>query len=295
MSEKHEPIFDAKNEDTYGIRWPNILPIVSKWNECAVNSHMNPASSAAIFSFMTYWMSFNLLFEETNFRKINNTIYYNFFAHNIGREDESYNYNFKTLAKNERCLYKKIQKKYTDNFCNHFFDSSYLADNPHKTKEIQNNIKNISKYIPFIGTHNDLTERQKILLYTDSIILDLKKSNIIDIMDKSAEIRKYPIVEGRTTYNELLSEYETQKRDLQDLKKSNILKNAEYWHRMIKPQNNCSEECRIMAYIFTIYQIRCNLFHGSKIPHDQRDESLVSEAAEIMKAVINSVLNKGEH
>lgn len=48
---------------------------------------------------------------------------------------------------------------------------------------------------------------------------------------------------------------------------------------------------RIQCILLTLYQVRCNLFHGSKDPEYPRDRQLVRESAAIMEACMGTLLN----
>ena len=48
---------------------------------------------------------------------------------------------------------------------------------------------------------------------------------------------------------------------------------------------------RIQCLLLAIYQVRCNLFHGSKEPHDTRDQDLVRSSAKIMQGYMEALLN----
>ena len=48
---------------------------------------------------------------------------------------------------------------------------------------------------------------------------------------------------------------------------------------------------KIQCLLLTIYQVRCNLFHGSKEPHDERDQKLVRSSATIMQGYMEALLH----
>ncbi len=53
---------------------------------------------------------------------------------------------------------------------------------------------------------------------------------------------------------------------------------------------NDSGPKRIVSLMLTIYQVRCNLFHGSKSLHVNRDIELVHASAEILEGYLKAVL-----
>ena len=53
---------------------------------------------------------------------------------------------------------------------------------------------------------------------------------------------------------------------------------------------NLLNQKNITALFLTIYQVRCNLFHGSKSIHNQRDIELVSSSAEILGEYLKVLL-----
>lgn len=48
---------------------------------------------------------------------------------------------------------------------------------------------------------------------------------------------------------------------------------------------------RIQCLLLAVYQVRCNLFHGSKEPHDTRDQDLVRSSATIMQGYMEALLH----
>ena len=48
---------------------------------------------------------------------------------------------------------------------------------------------------------------------------------------------------------------------------------------------------RIQCILLTLYQVRCNLFHGSKDPDYPRDRELIREAATIMQGCMEALLH----
>ena len=47
---------------------------------------------------------------------------------------------------------------------------------------------------------------------------------------------------------------------------------------------------RLQALLLTIYQVRCNLFHGSKSLHIQRDMELVKASGDILEGYLKEIL-----
>ena len=54
---------------------------------------------------------------------------------------------------------------------------------------------------------------------------------------------------------------------------------------------NCQGLERIQCLLLAIYQVRCNLFHGSKDPDDMRDLELVRSSATIMQGYMEALLH----
>lgn len=52
-------------------------------------------------------------------------------------------------------------------------------------------------------------------------------------------------------------------------------------------------EVRVESLLQTIYQVRCNLFHGSKSLHNPRDLELVRSSAIIMEGYLKALLVNG--
>ena len=48
---------------------------------------------------------------------------------------------------------------------------------------------------------------------------------------------------------------------------------------------------RIQCILLTLYQVRCNLFHGSKDPDYPRDRELIREAAILMQGCMEALLH----
>ena len=48
---------------------------------------------------------------------------------------------------------------------------------------------------------------------------------------------------------------------------------------------------RVVSLLKTIYQVRCNLFHGQKMLHNDRDVCLVESSSVILEGYLNAVLN----
>ena len=48
---------------------------------------------------------------------------------------------------------------------------------------------------------------------------------------------------------------------------------------------------RVQCLLLTIYQVRCNLFHGSKRPDVERDQELVRSSAVIMQRYMEALLH----
>lgn len=72
--------------------------------------------------------------------------------------------------------------------------------------------------------------------------------------------------------------------------------------RQLKPQNMMPEELwgevclghglkRIQCILITLYQVRCNLFHGSKDPNYPRDRELIEASAALMQACMEALLH----
>ena len=43
-----------------------------------------------------------------------------------------------------------------------------------------------------------------------------------------------------------------------------------------------------------LYQIRCNIFHGEKIPGDRNDDRIVKSANPVLKYILNYLINEQE-
>ena len=43
-----------------------------------------------------------------------------------------------------------------------------------------------------------------------------------------------------------------------------------------------------------LYQIRCNIFHGEKIPGDVNDDTIVKSANPVLKYILNYLINEQE-
>lgn len=63
----------------------------------------------------------------------------------------------------------------------------------------------------------------------------------------------------------------------------------ELWKSIANGRNNSTQ--RAIDLLLTIYQVRCNLFHGSKSPNDDRDLKLVEASAEIMHEYLKRLLS----
>lgn len=61
------------------------------------------------------------------------------------------------------------------------------------------------------------------------------------------------------------------------------------WESICHGRNNSTQ--RATDLLLTIYQVRCNLFHGSKSPDDSRDLALVEASAEIMYEYLKRLLS----
>ncbi len=102
-------------------------------------------------------------------------------------------------------------------------------------------------------------------------------NNIIDFeTDPEMEIfKKLPVLSG--TY-----------RPRRDCVKSN--KYSVLFNDLNNP--TLPEEKRMEALFLTIYQVRCNMFHGSKTPEPERDYQLVDSSQKILEKVLRKLIEK---
>lgn len=63
----------------------------------------------------------------------------------------------------------------------------------------------------------------------------------------------------------------------------------ELWKSIRDGRGNSTK--RAIDLLLIIYQVRCNLFHGSKSPDDDRDMALVEASAEIMGEYLKRLLS----
>ncbi len=267
----------------------NVIEIVREWNNVALENRVNQDPSASIFNFMTYWMAFNLLYCEKHFGyngNNNNDRIYNFDT------NLSNNVLIKNDFKSQKLLSEHLRKRYGNDLID-----CYISKN--------------SKFIDPLKS----SERTLIILYIDTIIDSITKPNVFNSIKSCCnELLKNPVSNGIKTYSkkQLETEHENSLSKYKQLcdnsrsdekrrfdgKLKSYEKDINSFERSILSydiitDNQEQDKRQIIAILMSIYQIRCNLFHGGKRPTPDigRDCQLVSEAAQIMKIIIEIALD----
>lgn len=130
-------------------------------------------------------------------------------------------------------------------------------------------------------------ERKQIEDYIEKCDQTLQAFNAFSATQNIKEILSKPVVDTR--YDIFGSKYSSLKGDeaVQFLQQQSNDRNRISFERSIRNYSNL-KLCQNTiigrtALLLTIYQIRCNLFHGDKNPMNDRDCMLVKEAAYVMK------------
>ena len=122
--------------------------------------------------------------------------------------------------------------------------------------------------------------------------------------DKYDALRNYdPFTENPTEVNELielpvLSGWRNPEEQEEPQLPPNRLKPHEMWAdelwgvlRLDRHSSRYHDIRRTQCLLLTLYQVRCNLFHGSKSPEFMRDRTLVKDAAIIMQRYMEALLH----
>lgn len=173
-----------------------------------------------------------------------------------------YDANFKQKKFRQDEMLSELSKNYEDNELNDAYENlNLLKDGKVKT------------YV----------EKFQILYYLSSIIERLTTFGYDKLVDNCDVIKSNPVLNGTQDPSK---EKEDSNRRLNEKTKK-----AKNIYKYITKENKCSEKIRITYLIMTIYQVRCNLFHGSKKPDYERDEKLVYESSVIMERVLRVIFS----
>lgn len=127
------------------------------------------------------------------------------------------------------------------------------------------------------------SERDRIERLCKDKYRDLKHCKQFEDLEKREKLWEYPILKGKN-------------------RPYGSIKPAMPTDRQLKPQDMTPEELwsvlrlgrglrRIQCILLTLYQVRCNLFHGSKDPNYPRDRKLIQESATIMQGCMEALLH----
>lgn len=176
------------------------------------------------------------------------------------------------------------------------YSKQYKHDNKHYKQDgddrrlkrlseaLENYEENEKRFIGGIAQFEEnenkaFSEKLEIILYLDSIINELATYGYDKLIDSCTEILDRPVLKG----NELLSYDEAKTKEKYRIATRN--------YERITGRIRCSEKSKITYLIMTIYQVRCNLFHGSKKPLEDRDQKLVYESSVIMEKVLRVIFS----
>lgn len=81
-------------------------------------------------------------------------------------------------------------------------------------------------------------------------------------------------------------------KEVIDMKYKNSYWSKKNFQTLINPHQPMKD--RINALFMTMYQVRCNLFHGQKNPESSRDRELVESTAIILEHYIGAIKAKKE-
>lgn len=80
-----------------------------------------------------------------------------------------------------------------------------------------------------------------------------------------------------------------------------LLKNAHEWRHSVKSERSgktkryiINETDPVIKLFLSIYQVRCNLFHGSKSMGNERDAKLVMDGSIVLQDFLNRVIEDGK-
>ncbi len=135
------------------------------------------------------------------------------------------------------------------------------------------------KYISFPGKLKFIDNETR----ATKIIYDVETEKINEFCDENA-----CIIESihEKVFNSPFINVFT-KEPVKDMKKGYLTgKNKKNYNNLI----NKNGIVQTKALLQTIYQVRCNLFHGSKSPDEQRDIALVRCSGEIMEMYMNAII-----
>lgn len=104
------------------------------------------------------------------------------------------------------------------------------------------------------------SEKERLVLFISKTVCNKEFNDFKITIDKKSELIKQQIKDMRSNRNSKIYK-------LDDVKNGNIV-----------------------SIFLMIYQIRCNLFHGEKELHSDRDKNLVKEANVILKQFLKKVL-----
>ena len=77
---------------------------------------------------------------------------------------------------------------------------------------------------------------------------------------------------------------------VRDILNDEVTNEGKHRFRTLRDEN--AGKHRLISLILTIYHVRCNLFHGSKSLHIDRDLQLVEASSKIMEGYLSTVLTK---
>ena len=213
-----------------------------------------PVSSDDAFRFMTYWMAFNSLYSEI----------------------------YKIRFERDQSTISNLKNKYS------YTPQSDALFNG-KDNIICINRLDKDEWFNTNKEYPNVRENTQIILYTDTIIQNLqKKFDFNYYIENCNELAKQPISSGSTgkSYKEFIERFPQRlcERDKRNL----------FYYCSIFIDNSAPFRIKMMSLILTIYQIRCNLFHGQKDPTIDRDLALISEAASVMEKILFVILEVDE-
>ncbi len=132
-----------------------------------------------------------------------------------------------------------------------------------KDKEFEDVYEFFRYYVVFNSLYNNTySDKKSEVSAIRNLIKNIEKNNKFDLkisLSEDMEIYKKKVVNMKNPSNQIFSQKNLQKGKYEDL-------------------------------FAAIYQIRCNLFHGSKEMNCLRDKNLVKEAANILKQFLEKYL-----
>ena len=112
---------------------------------------------------------------------------------------------------------------------------------------------------------------------------DLKRCKLFNDPGAMKKLLEYPVLKGRRRPHRSIEPQMPVDRH----KKPRDMDPCELWDVACRGHGLK----RIQCILLTLYQVRCNLFHGSKDPDYPRDRELIREAATIMQGCMEALLH----